>query len=37
MTYVFAYEHFDHSEDRLVFQPKINPFDTRITKKHTNL
>lgn len=27
MTYSFAYEHFDNSEDRLVFQPNINPFD----------
>jgi Fic family protein len=30
MPYIFAYEHFDTLEDRLVFQPKINPFDYEI-------
>ncbi|MUT64869.1 Fic family protein [Paenibacillus sp. NEAU-GSW1] len=30
MTYIFAYEHFDTSEDRLVFHPNINPFDYEI-------
>ncbi|MEK3901048.1 hypothetical protein [Paenibacillus sp. FSL R7-0179] len=30
MTYVFAYKHFDNAKDRLVYQPKINPFDYEI-------
>ncbi|MBP1994102.1 Fic family protein [Paenibacillus eucommiae] len=30
MTYMFAYEHFDTIEDRLVFHPNINPFDYEI-------
>ncbi|WP_281890293.1 Fic family protein [Paenibacillus sp. YYML68] len=30
MTYIFAYEHFDNSEDRLFFHPNINPFDYEI-------
>lgn len=30
MTYIFTYEHFDNSKDRLVFHPNINPFDYEI-------
>jgi len=30
MTYFLKYEHFDTSEDRLVFKPNINPFDYEI-------
>jgi Fic family protein len=30
MTYIFAYEHFDTLEDRLVFHPNFNPFDYEI-------
>ncbi|MBD2870803.1 Fic family protein [Paenibacillus arenilitoris] len=30
MTYVFTYEHFDTSEGRLVFIPKLNPYDYEI-------
>lgn len=33
MTYVFAYEHFDATGDRLVFQPNLNPFDYEIQPK----
>ncbi|MNH96332.1 Fic/DOC family protein [compost metagenome] len=32
MTYIFAYEHFETVEDRLVFHPNINPFDYDINQ-----
>ncbi|MFK7693035.1 Fic family protein [Paenibacillus sp. HJGM_3] len=30
MTYTFAYEHFDMIEDRLVFNPNLNPYEYEI-------